>query len=427
MTKITVIIPTRQRPDTFESALRSCVAQDYENLAILVSDNDSGDNTRDITESFRDGRVRYLNTDRRLSMSANWEFALSHVDSGFVMYIGDDDALLPNAVADLGGIIADTGTEALCWKSAEYHWPQHLNPLVRNILAIPLGTVIERRDSNRVLADVLAFRRPYQELPHIYKGLAAYEALQWAKGASPRFFNSLTPDIYSGIALAGVVKEYYYSYRPYSINGASHHSIGTSNFSDSDKRAVEKFMEEDNLPFDARVAMGPSLALLVAECFLQAREHVPGVRTFALDMEQVVFTAGQQARRLPENQYRAVVSALRETIRLNDLDPALLQAAERGAAPSSPPLKPVEGVNLLRRTLLVDCQRFGARNVFEAALLCGWLLAQRKTNYFSGRSIVKTTIALARRELQKRRRRHYENTDQKDSETFRDRTGPVQT
>jgi len=76
---ITVIIPTRERADTLETCLQTVVAQTYPNLKIIVSDNCSNDNTKDVVLSFDDKRITYLNTGRRLSMTHNWEFAIRNV------------------------------------------------------------------------------------------------------------------------------------------------------------------------------------------------------------------------------------------------------------------------------------------------------------------------------------------------------------
>src|SRR5690349_14295603 len=98
MNKYTVVIPTRERADTLYHTLRTCVDQDYENLSILVSDNCSADNTADVVHSFRDKRIQYIKTPARLSMSANWDFALDHVTEGYVNFIGDDDGLIPGSL-----------------------------------------------------------------------------------------------------------------------------------------------------------------------------------------------------------------------------------------------------------------------------------------------------------------------------------------
>lgn len=121
--KFTVIIPTRERCDTLQSSLRTCVAQDYDNLEIVVSDNASQDRTREVVASFKDPRIRYVNPGRRVSMSHNWEFALSRVTDGYVTIMGDDDGVLPNAIKELDVLTRETGAKAVNWMHGFYGWP----------------------------------------------------------------------------------------------------------------------------------------------------------------------------------------------------------------------------------------------------------------------------------------------------------------
>ena len=101
------------------------IAQDYENFEILVSDNNSSDNTRDVVSSCTDKRVRYCNPGRRLNMSANWDFALSNLGkTDFVAIMGDDDGILPGAVSRIAEVLTETGVKALRTTSCDFHWPK---------------------------------------------------------------------------------------------------------------------------------------------------------------------------------------------------------------------------------------------------------------------------------------------------------------
>jgi GT2 family glycosyltransferase len=84
-TKFTIIVPTKERADTLYHCLQTLVRQRYENFEILVSDNFSQDNTEQIVRGIRDSRIRYINTGRRVGMSRNFEFALSHVKNGWII------------------------------------------------------------------------------------------------------------------------------------------------------------------------------------------------------------------------------------------------------------------------------------------------------------------------------------------------------
>ena len=121
--KLSVVIPTRDRADTLVHTLKTVVEQTYGNLEIIISDNASIDNTKSVIAEFSDTRIRYINTGVRVGMSENWEFALSHVTGDFVMYLGDDDGLIPNACSDVAEIINNTNFEAIVWNKSSYLWP----------------------------------------------------------------------------------------------------------------------------------------------------------------------------------------------------------------------------------------------------------------------------------------------------------------
>jgi glycosyltransferase involved in cell wall biosynthesis len=82
-------------------------------MAIIVSDNASTDHTEDVVREVADSRVRYVNTGTRVSMSHNFEFALSQVEDGWVTFLGDDDGLLPGALDRVNTAIHETGCAAV--------------------------------------------------------------------------------------------------------------------------------------------------------------------------------------------------------------------------------------------------------------------------------------------------------------------------
>jgi hypothetical protein len=336
-------------------------------------------------------------------MSDNWEFALSHIGDGYVMYLGDDDGLLPGALADISRIIDETGTEAMGWQSAAYHWPRHPDPAARNMLSIPLGTDLRRYHSREVLASVLDMKRHYRELPILYKGVASYKCIRRVLLESGRFFWSLNPDVYSAIAMGSVIDTYYYSQNVYSVDGASHHSIGTSYFGrDSDKKVAAEFLSEDNLPFHAKLILVQSMPVLVAECALQAHDHIAAARQFPIDIKRVLEATIAQALSLPEEQYQSVVNAVKEMGKRNGLDGSVSEITRPRRQNDRPKLKPVPGINKIKDRLLVDCLQFSARNVFDAADLCKHLLVMKDQDYFSVKGIARTTCGLFKREIVRR-------------------------
>ena len=92
---ISVIIPTRERADTLLFAIKTAFDQNSDDYEVIVSDNFSQDNTKEVVESFSDPRLVYVNSGRRLSMCDNYEFGLEHARGEYIIFIGDDDAIMP--------------------------------------------------------------------------------------------------------------------------------------------------------------------------------------------------------------------------------------------------------------------------------------------------------------------------------------------
>lgn len=243
--KICVVIPTRERADTLFATLQSCVDQDYENLEILVCDNFSRDNTKNVVASFRDLRIRYINPGQRLSMSENWEYAMGHVEADYVTVMGDDDGLIPGAIGDLVSLMHSHSTSILTWKKVEYCWPNHLVSKLRNYLAIPLRNRLVEMSSTRTLRHIYDFKLGYPRGPCIYNSMVSLRHIREILARDGRLFQSVSPDVYSSLALASVVDRYLYSSRPFTINGASAHSNGTSaTRSNVDQSAFQLFLSE---------------------------------------------------------------------------------------------------------------------------------------------------------------------------------------
>lgn len=296
--KFTVIVPTRARADVLHAALRTVVAQDYDNLEILVSDNFSEDDTAEIVGSFDDPRIRYINTGRRLSMSHNWEFALSHVEKGWVTILGDDDGLLPGALAKVSELAASHGVSAVRSSTCKYRWPAKDGKGAR--LSIPMLRGIEMRDSKAWLQKALEGRATYMDLPMLYTGgFADMQVMHEIKARMGAFYTSCVPDVYSGIAIASIVPRYLYSLEPLALAGVSRHSTGTSHFSrptsGNELSPAQRFISEGNIPFHpdipvCRDGITPrSQQVTLLESFLQSTTlRAPAPDNFYADQLSIV-------------------------------------------------------------------------------------------------------------------------------------------
>lgn len=255
---VTVVIPTRERADVFEKSFLTCLDQDYENLTILVSDNLSGDRTKDIALGASDPRVKYVNTGKRLAMTGNYEFALSHVDSDWVTIIGDDDGLLPGAVSRVAEYIKDApNIQAIRSDVCLYRWPS-LTGKEFGTLQIPMKRGSEVRNTKRWLNRVMSGLDLYPNLPMLYSGgFAKVSMLLAAKAKRGQYYHSCIPDVYSSMAIASVIDEYIFSFEPFAIDGVSGHSTGTALVNRTkDDASARMFLSESNLPQHADIPTG---------------------------------------------------------------------------------------------------------------------------------------------------------------------------
>lgn len=281
-TKFTIVLPTRDRSDTLVHTLSNLVLQEYEDFQILVSDNNSQDCTREIVQKFMDkySNIKYINTNKRVSMSHNWEFALEHIDDGWVSFLGDDDGLLPGTLEYVDFLINGNSIQAIGCENCSFKWPSKINN-ESGSLRVVLKDGYDIVKSKTALNNVLNLGTPYSELPMIYRGFIDYDLIKKAKLVTNRFFLSMNPDVYSGIVFALMTDRYLYSSRPLFIDGQSVHSGGASYFSvthkNSDYNPGLKFLSEKNIPFHDELPLlengtvVKSIQALVFESYLQAK------------------------------------------------------------------------------------------------------------------------------------------------------------
>ena len=302
--KLTIIIPTRERADTLFHCLRTVVAQKYDNLRIVVSDNFSQDNTREIINSFADPRIKHINTEERVSMSHNWEFALSEVKDGWVTILGDDDGLLPGSLLKVANLIESTKIKAIRSSVCSYVWPGvKKNQKLR--LSIPTRSGYEIRNTKLWLSKVLKGYAKYPELPMLYNGgFVCSSLIKKNKNKKGVFYQSWAPDVYSAIAFSSIIENYIYSNEPFAINGSSKHSTGTSEFSDEKDQKnspANKFYSEKNIlshpdmPVHQDGTYPLSLQAIVYESYLKTKS----LRDHALEsshqeqLEVILATSGR--------------------------------------------------------------------------------------------------------------------------------------
>jgi len=302
----TVIIPSKNRAKFLYHTLRTCMMQNYEPFEVIVSDDGSTENNREVVDeaSRIDSRIRFISHDTGIGMRDNFEFALRVVKPGYVIALGGDDGLLPDGITGMRDRLRDTGMELLAWPAPVYVYPNVHGPNGQ------LG-IYHRRDTKIIDSQEFLRRQAHNlhylsdvESPMFYvKGVASTSLVERVRSRSSdgRFYSCPTPDGYSGIVLAGEVSQYAFSSRPFSIYGLSSDSQGLAYLSNDAKsiQATNVFMKDvSSRPMHPELASqpySPLITLMTVDYLLTARDLPGWGGTFPpIDYRQVLIKGLQK-------------------------------------------------------------------------------------------------------------------------------------
>ncbi len=332
MPKFSICIPTRERHHTLPYSVASVLAQTYSDFELIIQDNFSSDETYKSLKDFEDRRLKYHRSDRRLSMHANWEEALDQTTGDYIIYIGDDDALLPFCLERVNEILAIGNVELIAWLAHTYYWPDVPDEQRRNHLSLDLRSgamwaryvsaeakTIDRArfrsslppgtmalDSRQILKNWLRHDGLRIYMP-TYHNLVSRQVIDRVKNAvgGPYFFNPL-PDISTLIANLYVSQEVIFYTAPLSMTGHSGSSSGgTHGHQESWERHLEKFIEESGWTSAQLLpsVFSPFLwsPALLAGCFQDVKRRLfPNDDAHTIDWKNFLISAATVVNGEPE-------------------------------------------------------------------------------------------------------------------------------
>ena len=92
---VTVIVPTYNRAHLVSRAIRSVLAQTFQDWELEVVDDGSTDNTSTVVEAFRDDRIHYLKLEVNRGAPAARNTGLRAARGAYLAFLDDDDVWLP--------------------------------------------------------------------------------------------------------------------------------------------------------------------------------------------------------------------------------------------------------------------------------------------------------------------------------------------
>lgn len=115
--RVSIVMPVYNHPDYFELALKTAISQDYnEPYEIVVVDNDAAKGitrNQSVVEKNYQSNILYYKNAKNIGMFGNWNRCIELARAPYVVFLHDDDLLLPNALSTLMNIQKRTGDKAI--------------------------------------------------------------------------------------------------------------------------------------------------------------------------------------------------------------------------------------------------------------------------------------------------------------------------
>lgn len=94
---VSVIIPTYNREGMVCDAINSVFAQSYQNIEIIIVDDGSTDNTREVINSIQDSRIKYIYQDNA-GVSAARNRGINNATGDYIALLDSDDLWYPEKI-----------------------------------------------------------------------------------------------------------------------------------------------------------------------------------------------------------------------------------------------------------------------------------------------------------------------------------------
>ncbi len=247
---LSIVIPTCDRAVLLVHTVKAYVDYFYEkNVEILVSDNFSTPETYQALEVWiKEGKIRYVRTDKRLSMPDHWEFAWQKASGEYIMFNGDDDICLISGFRNqMLDFLHEHRPNMVGWRLGQYYHPAWHKQEEENTFSF----------QRNVTGGVYEFNVPYilreygkiscEFFPHALALIFRKEIADAVKKKHERICWHWAPDLTSSVLLLAESKcKYYFIDFPIGFGGKS----ANSNAIGHDKRAPKETEKRQKTFFD---------------------------------------------------------------------------------------------------------------------------------------------------------------------------------
>lgn len=98
---VSIIIPTYNGEKYITKTVKSCLEQFHNNIEVIIIDDLSTDNTKDVLKNLTDSRIQVFYNEINLGISKNVNFGVSKAKGEYIILLGHDDMLPPFHVQNM--------------------------------------------------------------------------------------------------------------------------------------------------------------------------------------------------------------------------------------------------------------------------------------------------------------------------------------
>lgn len=224
----TVLIPTMNRPQLLEAAVKTVLWQTFKDFELIVSDNSSDEasisqNRVTIERYTNDPRVQYIRPTMWMNMPDHWEFASRHASGRYVVILTDRHVMRPSALEFLRSQITRLQDDGLVisWHCDSTFYASGV------VLTSPFTGVTEVTESPKMVSDYAKLGNwrsaPLwvNHLPRMLNSCYRSDVAQTIREKHGRLFMPLSPDYTAAYLLLAYTHRIAYLDRPLFMNHGS--------------------------------------------------------------------------------------------------------------------------------------------------------------------------------------------------------------
>lgn len=119
---VSVIVPTKDRPQLLEKALHSVLGQTYRNFEVIVVDDGSSPPVVLEAALVTDGRIRVLRMEVSRGPSAARNAGIEAARGAMITFLDDDDEFTPSRIENALSVLRDSSDEVALVESGHSGW-----------------------------------------------------------------------------------------------------------------------------------------------------------------------------------------------------------------------------------------------------------------------------------------------------------------